>query len=51
MFTPKMFLHIFHTRRSKTQMSPGKMLHKGNFMHTDFKSLEGALTNGGHSSL
>jgi len=29
------------------QLSPGKMLHKGNFMfyaHTDFEKLEGTLT-------
>jgi len=29
-------------------MSSGKMLHKGNVMHTDLKKLEGTLFAGGY---
>ena len=43
MFRPKMpFAHISYMS-FQMQMRSGKMLHKRNFMCTDFKKLEGTL--------
>ena len=36
------FAHILYVS-FQIQMSSGKMLHKRNFMHTDFKKIEGTL--------